>query len=230
MQAGQPSAIVDSGGRGDFQTVQAGLDYIEAVAVAGGPPGACYIRAGVYREVTRLRNCPEGFVQGESWGAVVDGADQGHALVVDSTSPRAVVQNLTCRTDQGGGNAYDALILNGANSWSRGCNIETSDQQGISIGGLGGISCGDYVQQADGWGTYQTALFTGVTGLYSVPSIYVNSNSDQFRITNSGIFPNAAGAITVVSGGDHGIIDSNSIDGTISNSGASSIVGDNETF
>lgn len=229
MKAGQATAIVDAQGRGDFPTVQAGVDAVEAIVKAGQPAGGIWVRAGVYREtVTIAQN--DITLMGESRDSLIDG---GLLNALTMTGTRVAIYNMGLQTTAGGGTyAIGIAAQTGTNGLIQNCYFPDGDHNGIQAGMTGLQILGCYINDADNMSIQMSGSSTNlqIVGNYLRQSMLASASSN-FQICSNGFHDmNATGAITLNAGCDDGIVDGNIIDGTITNNGSGSTVGDNELY
>ena len=222
MKAGQATAIVDAQGRGDFPTVQAGVDAVEVVG-----SGRIWVRNGTYDEGVTISGT-QIHLSGEGWGAKIIN-NSGKALICNGT--RNFVDNIQITTTSGGGgggNAIDVVSGTGYHTF-RDIYIPDSDQEGYDINAPECQIFGGRLDAADNTGVRLDQVRCMVMGMYSRADLDAENLADNFNFCGNSIHTNAT-ALRMAGGCIDGIYDGNLMDGSISDLGSGNTAGSNEQY
>ena len=234
MKAGQPTAIVDAAGRGDFRTVQAGVDAVEALVVAGLPGGCVWVRAGTYKENVTVAQANI-VLQGESWDVLIDGEAAGQAIF--ATGNRCTIRDLSAQTTAGGGNSSGYAIWIGSGSQEQqviNCWVRESDDRGILDHGSEQLIQSCRIDQSDNIGITAAAPRSRYIDNYIFSSggvgIQLGDTSDNTLIVGNHLEANTTNSITVHSLSEDCLVVGNVVDLAISDSSGTSTVANNEQY
>ena len=238
--AGQPTAIVDAQGRGDFRTVQAGVDAVEALVAAGLPGGAVYVRAGTYSEAVVIAQANIS-VQGESWDTIIDGGTTGHAIQCSKTGGN--LSNFQAKTTGGGGNNYDAIVIDGSSTFISvsNCYVSDSDRFGILMNNspVGLMVTGCHILNADSSGVRPAAWKCRIENCWIADNggdgVELSSgNADDCVLVGNMVIDNSGYGINIAAGDENCVVAGNRVTGNASGqindlSDTSIVTGNNET-
>ena len=130
-------------------------------------------------------------LKGQSQASIINGGTTGTAVTI--TGARCMVLNLTVKTDNAGGNAYNGITIGAQEAFIQNVFVNGSDQHGIEIGGANSRITGCFISNTDNFG------------------IYINAGGDSSIVTANNINTTGDDGINIHADGELCIVTSNTI-------------------